>query len=259
MTKINKYGELEDSACPMCDGPIKLDWVACPICGARLGKHLDKQNQMNLSGASNTSLGTSVSFCPNCEAEIFPDWKVCGKCGKKLKYRCIYCNLWFATNIAYCTICGSAVSEDAVYLECCQAYERLTKEMKNEILKHRSERNLKALYDADLSIQKSSSAKEKLAKLENLFRSLADILEKIVLSDPQIRDDFAGKTALDCWNCFSICIFRKMQADIKKCLKIHGKDQSIRDLQSIIAMIEKSTRTKWQEPHFCKVVYWAKE
>jgi hypothetical protein len=33
---LNKYGEIEDSVCPNCGGPVQPEWKACPACGLRI-------------------------------------------------------------------------------------------------------------------------------------------------------------------------------------------------------------------------------
>ncbi|MBT1174061.1 SPFH domain-containing protein [Bifidobacterium sp. LC6] len=50
------------TGCPQCHQPVQPGWVACPFCGASLGK----------------------PKCPNCAQELQPGWKACPFCGTKL-------------------------------------------------------------------------------------------------------------------------------------------------------------------------------
>jgi uncharacterized protein YbaR (Trm112 family) len=53
---LNKHGEIVSDDCPECGKPIKLDWVACPACGAHL-----KQ-----IGARETKTPLDKFMCPAC-------------------------------------------------------------------------------------------------------------------------------------------------------------------------------------------------
>lgn len=80
MSKLNKYGEIEDTECPQCGNPTKPTWKACPECGVP------------------TARAKANSDCHQCGSSINPGWVSCPFCRAQignvaisLKYLCPGC------------------------------------------------------------------------------------------------------------------------------------------------------------------------
>lgn len=83
MAKINKFGEIDEVACPNCGDPIKSDWVACPKCGEML-----KESK---KGSKKNNQATQAKFiCPGCgeKATAKQNAIFCDRCGAYIHLNC---------------------------------------------------------------------------------------------------------------------------------------------------------------------------
>jgi hypothetical protein len=97
MAELDKYGELKESRCPKCGGPIKPKWVACPSCGAALAGTEGEKRQTTdpntcVICTKDTTGDNDRRYCPKCKGFV------CWECHRRTgnfwgtRYSCPACD-----------------------------------------------------------------------------------------------------------------------------------------------------------------------